>query len=142
MRSSIILLALALAACEESNTYVAPPPPKVTVATPLSAEITDYLEFTGTTDASAHVEVRARVAGVLQSMGFEPGTVVKEGDVLFLIDPDVYAAEVQRAEAAVAQAIVRHELPGDLVEVILAETAVHLGAPLELPDADGSDGDR
>jgi hypothetical protein len=46
------------------------------------------------------------------------------------------------AESAVAQAIVRHELPGDLVEVILAETAVHLGAPLELPDADGSDGDR
>jgi hypothetical protein len=46
------------------------------------------------------------------------------------------------AESAVAQAILRRELPGDLVEVILAETAVHLGTPLELPDADASDGDR
>jgi RND family efflux transporter MFP subunit len=108
-------LALSLAACEESNTYVAPPPPKVTIATPLSAEITDYLEFTGTTQASAQVEVRARVAGVLHSMGFEPGTEVQQGDILFVIDRDVYEAEVQRAEAAVAQA----EAASDLANATL-----------------------
>ena len=111
-RSPIVLVALALtlAACEESNIYVAPPPPKVTVATPLTSEITDYLEFTGTTEASARVEVRARVAGVLQSMGFEPGTEVQQGDILFVIDPDVYEADVQRAEAAVAQAVAASDL--------------------------------
>jgi len=106
----LLALVLLLAACEDSNTYVPPPPPKVTVATPLTSEITDYLEFTGTTEASAQVDVRARVAGVLQSMGFEPGTEVEKGDILFVIDPDVYAAEVQRAEAAVAQAEAASEL--------------------------------
>ena len=44
------------------------------------------------------------MAGVLDSMSFEPGTVVKAGETLFVIDRDVYEAEVQRAEAAVAQA--------------------------------------
>jgi RND family efflux transporter MFP subunit len=114
-RFLLCVLALVLAACEESNTYVAPPPPKVTIATPLSSEITDYLEFTGTTEASAQVEVRARVAGILQRMGFEPGTLVEQGDVLFVIDPDVYQAEVERAQAAVAQA----EAASDLANATL-----------------------
>ena len=64
----------ALAGCEEPNTYVEPPPPKVTVATPLVEDIIDYLEMTGTTVASGRVDVRARVSGELQSMHFQPGT--------------------------------------------------------------------
>ncbi|MGD8713963.1 MAG: hypothetical protein PVG70_05420, partial [Desulfobacterales bacterium] len=58
----IILLVLWLpAACKQKNTYVEPPPPKVTVAQPLQQEVIDYLEFTGTTRAFEEVEVRARV---------------------------------------------------------------------------------
>ncbi|MEM7021544.1 MAG: efflux RND transporter periplasmic adaptor subunit [Pseudomonadota bacterium] len=101
---------LALAACEEPNTYVAPPPPKVTIAEPVLAEVTDYLEFTGTTESSAQVDVRARVPGILESMSFEPGTEVEEGQSLFVIDRDVYQAEVQRAEASLAQAEASSEL--------------------------------
>ena len=101
---------LVLAACEEPNTYVAPPPPKVTIAEPVLTEVTDYLEFTGTTESSAQVEVRARVPGILESMSFEPGTVVEEGQSLFVIDRDVYQAEVQRAEASLAQAEASSEL--------------------------------
>ena len=104
LRVSCIVLASLLAGCEQANTYVAPPPPKVTVARPLIEEVTDYLEFTGTTVASEQVEVRARVAGVLQSMRFQPGTEVKEDALLFVIDPKEYEADLQAAQAELASA--------------------------------------
>ena len=110
MRHVLALLAVvALAGCEEANTYVEPPPPKVSVAQPLVEDIIDYLEMTGTTVASARVDVRARVSGELQSMHFQPGTEVEAGDLLFVIDPREYEAELEaaRAELAAAEAQVR-----------------------------------
>jgi hypothetical protein len=48
MRHAFAFLAfVALAGCEETNTYVEPPPPKVSVAQPLVEDIIDYLEMTG-----------------------------------------------------------------------------------------------
>jgi RND family efflux transporter MFP subunit len=88
-----------LAACEEKNTYVEPPPPKVTVAEPLQQEVIDYLEFTGNIRAFEEVEIRARVSGFLQSMHFTPGTRVDMGDLLFIIDPNEYQAEVNASTA-------------------------------------------
>ena len=88
-----------LSACEEKNTYVEPPPPKVTVAEPLQQEVTEYLEFTGNTRALEEVELRARVAGFLKSMHFTPGTMVDMGDLLFMIDPKEYQAELNAATA-------------------------------------------
>jgi RND family efflux transporter MFP subunit len=88
-----------LTACEQPNTYVAPPPPKVTVARPVVQEVIDYLEFTGNTRAIEEVEVRARVAGFLQSMHFTPGTQVEKGDLLFIIDPREYQAKLNAAKA-------------------------------------------
>jgi RND family efflux transporter MFP subunit len=101
----ILLLVWALAACgSQSNEYVEPPPPKVTVAKPLQQEVTDYLAFTGTTHAFEEVEVRARVAGFLQSMNFTPGTKVEKGDLLFVIDPREYQAELNAANAELRSA--------------------------------------
>jgi RND family efflux transporter MFP subunit len=64
--------------------------------------VTDYLEFTGTLDASEQAEVVARVSGVLKSMHFEPGTPVTEGDLLFIIEPEEYQADLQAAQAELA----------------------------------------
>lgn len=99
-----VLLAVLLAGCGDSNTYVEPPPPQVTVATPVIQDVTSYLEFTGTTAAIDHAEARARVAGVLESLHFTPGTYVEQGDLLFVIDPRQYEAELQAAEAELAGA--------------------------------------
>lgn len=101
---AVAVLAILLAGCGDSNTYLEPPPPQVTVATPVIQEVTDYLEFTGTTAAIDHAEARARVAGVLESMHFTPGTYVEQGDLLFVIDPRQYEAELQAAEAELAGA--------------------------------------
>jgi multidrug efflux system membrane fusion protein len=45
------------------------------------------------------VEVRARVAGFLESMHFTPATQVEKGDLLFVIDPREYQAEQNAAKA-------------------------------------------
>jgi RND family efflux transporter MFP subunit len=96
---AIPLAAWLLAACEQKNTYVEPPLPKVTTAQPLKQKVIDYLEFTGTTRAFEQVEVRARVAGFLQSMHFIPGTEVEKGAQLFVIDPREYRAALNAAKA-------------------------------------------
>jgi multidrug efflux system membrane fusion protein len=97
--AGIFLLVWILAACDQRNEYVEPPPPKVTVAEPLQQEVIEYLEFTGNTRAFEEVEIRARVSGFLQSMHFTPGTWVDRGALLFVIDPKEYQAEVNAATA-------------------------------------------
>jgi RND family efflux transporter MFP subunit len=104
---ALLAIPVVLVACEEQNTYVEPPPPKVTVAQPVIQEVTDFLEATGSLVASAEVEVRARVSGVLQSMQFTPGTPVKAGVPLFMIDPEEYAADLEAAQAELASAKAR-----------------------------------
>lgn len=106
-RSHIIGLGLAAGlafACGGSNTFAPPPPPPVTVARPQIDEIVDYLEFTGTTASSGRAEVRARVHGVLESMHFEPGSDVDAGQLLFVIEPTEYEAQLQAAGAELASA--------------------------------------
>ena len=98
------LATMALAGCDEANTYVEPRPPKVSVAQPMVREIIDYLEMTGSTVASGRVDVPARVSGELQSMHFQPGTAVEAGDLLFIIDPREYLAALQGAEAELGAA--------------------------------------
>jgi RND family efflux transporter MFP subunit len=73
----------------------------------LQQDVTEYLEFTGTTAAAAYVEVRARVSGLLEETLFEPGQSVRRGETLFRIDPAEYAATLQSAEADLAVAEAR-----------------------------------
>ncbi|WP_225767478.1 efflux RND transporter periplasmic adaptor subunit [Inquilinus sp. Marseille-Q2685] len=102
-----------LAACNESSStegQSAPPPPPVTVASPLVKRITEWDEFTGRYEATATVEVRARVSGYLQSINFADGAMVKQGDVLFVIDPRPYQAAVDSAKADLNSAQARLDL--------------------------------
>lgn len=102
-----------LAACNESSNgqgQSAPPPPPVTVASPLVKKITEYDEFTGRYEATARVEVRARVSGYLQAINFADGATVKQGDLLFVIDPRPYQATVDSAKADLASAQARLDL--------------------------------
>src|SRR5262245_49365064 len=115
-RLSIVSAAAALAAligalpaC--SKPPVAPPPPKVSTARPLQKEIIEWDVLTGRLQATETVEVRARVSGFLESVEFRDGAIVKQGDLLFVIDPRPYQAafdrsdaEVRRSEASLAHA--------------------------------------
>ncbi|HEX4130870.1 MAG TPA: efflux RND transporter periplasmic adaptor subunit [Pirellulales bacterium] len=77
-------------------------PPVVTVAKPIERVVTDYVDFTGRTDAVASVDVRARVTGYIVQMPFKEGSEVKVGDLLFEIDPRPYQAQYDHSAAVVA----------------------------------------
>jgi RND family efflux transporter MFP subunit len=79
-----------------------PPPPQVTVTKPERREVQRYGEFTGNTRAIEYAEIRARVSGTLEEMRFESGRFVEENDVLFVIEPEIYQAAFDEAQAAVA----------------------------------------
>lgn len=104
---NIVLLVLASCAaggCKkegEGNTYAPPPPPEVIVAHPVKQEVVAYKTYTGVVEASESVELRARVQGFLEKVGFQPGQQVKKGDVLFEIDKRQYQASVDQAVAQV-----------------------------------------
>jgi RND family efflux transporter MFP subunit len=97
----IILATLMTAACGEKNTFVAPPPPKVTVSQAVKQPVTDYLEFTGNTQAINTVQLKARVEGYLEKIFFKDGDQVKKGQLLFLIQENTYEAKLQQAEAEI-----------------------------------------
>ena len=86
---------------EDSRAKAGPPPPEVTVATPLVQKLTEWDEFTGRFEAVQQVEIRARVSGYLQEIRFEDGQHVEQGQVLFVIDPRPYQAAVDRAKAQI-----------------------------------------
>jgi len=92
--------ALLLSACGESNQYVAPPPPKVTVAKPLQRPVTRYLEATGNTSAVNSTDLVARVAGFIDQIDYQDGANVKKGTLLFTIEPEPYKVKLDQAKAA------------------------------------------
>jgi RND family efflux transporter MFP subunit len=68
------------------------PTPKVTTTAVVAQETIDSDEYTGQTEASETVEVRARVFGYLKSIDFKDGDFVTENQPLFTIEPDEYEA--------------------------------------------------
>src|SRR5205823_14652359 len=88
--------------CHHSPAQVAPgKPPALPVSQPVQREVTDYVDFTGRTDAVESVGIRARVTGYLVKMPFKEGAEVKKGDLLFEIDPRPYQAQLDQALAQV-----------------------------------------
>ena len=86
-------LVLCATGCQqEQSTAAEQLVPKVTTTAVVQQETTDFDEYTGKTEASEAVEVRARVFGYLKSIEFKDGDFVKEGQVLFTIEPDEYDA--------------------------------------------------
>jgi len=124
--TAVALLGLISSACGRG----APPPPPapgVTVAAVVQRDVNEWEEFTGRLQAVDAVEVRPRVSGYIEKLAFAEGKEVKKGDVLFVIDPRPYQAELARAEAQLAGARTRAELAKsevDRAERLIAVKAI------------------
>ncbi|MFT5837069.1 MAG: multidrug efflux system membrane fusion protein [Candidatus Azotimanducaceae bacterium] len=100
------LLAL-LAACSKADDSAAQQAPQalpVQVAHPLKKSVIEYTDFTGRLEAVEMVDVKPRVSGYIESIHFREGQKVKKGDLLFIIDPRPFQAQVNRFKAQVNQA--------------------------------------
>jgi RND family efflux transporter MFP subunit len=95
-----LFLPAVLAGCGESNTYVPPPPPKVTVAQPVKKTITRYLQATGNTAAVNTANLVARVPGFLETIKYKDGDLVKKGTILFTIEQETYELKYKQSQAA------------------------------------------
>lgn len=100
--ASGVIIAL-LAGCSPPAIAPQPPePPVVTVANPVERDIAPYTEYTGRTEAVKTVDIIPEVSGMVKSVSFKDGAIVKEGDVLYQIDPIPYQAQLDKTLADVA----------------------------------------
>ena len=108
------LAAIGLSGCNSANSKAPEGPaaggPPVTAAVVLEKTVNETQEFSGRLEAVERVDIRSRVSGFINQVNFKPGSLVKKGDVLFVIDPRPYQAEASRAEAAATSARAKADL--------------------------------
>ena len=105
---ALSLLAAALAGCgANAQENQAPPPPEVTVARPVLKPVEQFSEHTGRFVPFRSVDVRPRVSGYLQNVHFTEGQFVRQGQLLFTIDPQPFRAATDQRRAELAQADAR-----------------------------------
>jgi len=78
--------------------------PEVEVLQVQQEDVPVYGEWIGTLDGLVNADVRAQVTGYLQKQGYEEGRFVKQGQLLFQIDPRPFSAALGQAEGQLAQA--------------------------------------
>jgi membrane fusion protein, multidrug efflux system len=101
----ILVVAAASSACSRRDASKNPPPPqKVVVAPVIQRDEALFHEWIGTTQGDVTADIRPRVEGYLLRRVYTEGSLVKQGDVLFEIDPRQLEAQLRQAEANLEQA--------------------------------------
>lgn len=103
--AAVMAALIALAGCSGGGeSQAVPPPPEVTVATPLVGEVVDWDDFVGRFEAIDNVDVKPRVSGYLVGTHFRDGQYVRRGQLLFTIDARPAQAQLDQARAQLARA--------------------------------------
>src|SRR4249919_3349339 len=93
-RAASVFVALLAAGCSKQAPPPQRPAPQVGVVTVKPQSIPYIANFVAQTESSRQVDIVARVSGYLDRIAYREGELVKEGDVLFLIDPKPYQAQL------------------------------------------------
>jgi multidrug efflux system membrane fusion protein len=133
---------LSLGGCDQAETQAASassaPPPPVNVIVPVEQKVQEFDEFTGRIAAIDSLEVRSRVSGYIQSIGFKDGDEVKKGQLLYQIDPRPYQAELDAAKAQRGQAQAETDYAQRELERIEPLAKTGTASPQELSKAQDS----
>ncbi|AXQ27470.1 efflux RND transporter periplasmic adaptor subunit [Solimonas sp. K1W22B-7] len=122
--ASVLLNACSTSVAQEETAAPATP---VQVAEVPVRSIADWRDYTGEIEAQQRVDLRPRVAGYIQQVGFSEGALVKKGQLLFQIDPAPFAAQVERLRADLQRVEADQRLAGSRREravALLAENAI------------------
>src|SRR5262245_43416847 len=79
-----------------------PPPPEVAVGAVVQKDVPIYTEMVGQTSGVEDVEIRARLEGYVERVTYTEGSVVRKGDLLYLIDPKPFEAALAGAKGELA----------------------------------------
>lgn len=95
---------LILSACKPAEAPKALPPPDVLVTIAETRNVPVFREWIGTLEGSENAEIRARVTGYVRGRDYQEGSLVKQGDLLFEIDPRPFEAALNETNGQLAQA--------------------------------------
>lgn len=106
LASLTLASAFIFSACSKNEAVSQKPnsAPEVTVALPEKRAVEIWDSFTARLEGNKEVEIRARVSGYLSKICFKDGEFVKEGQLLFEIDPRPFIAVVKECEASIKEA--------------------------------------
>jgi RND family efflux transporter MFP subunit len=110
-RLALLTCGVAVVGCKQNHSQEPSAAPlTLDVSKPVAGAISNYEVFTGRTQALNYADIRARVNGYLKEANFKEGEDVKEGKVLFVIDPRPYDAALNQAKAnlALQQAVLNY----------------------------------
>lgn len=104
MKSLPLLVAAAIlcAGCGNEAPPPAPPPPDVAVGAVVQQDVPIYMELVGQTSGKEDIEIRARVEGYIDRVAYTEGSVVRKGDLLYVVDPKPYEASLAGAKGDLA----------------------------------------
>ena len=109
----VIIAVLFQASCKKNSADQKAPPPQTAIpvmaATAVEKDVPVELRAIGNVEAYTTVSVKSQVGGYLEKINFIEGHDVKEGDLLFIIDPRIYEAELKQAKANLAKDIAQLE---------------------------------
>lgn len=127
-----------LAGCDKPARPQAAPPPEVTVQTIVPHDVPVSFEYVGQTQSTQQVQVRARVDGFLDKRVYVEGSLVKEGDVMFLQDPKPFQAALDAAKGALAEQEAALQVANENLARVKPLAKLNALSQKDLDDATGS----
>lgn len=128
-----------MAGCDKKAAPPPPPPPEVTVLKVEPRDTPITYEFIATTQSPQEVNIVARVNGFLDKQLYTEGDIVKEGQVLFVMDQKPFIAQLAAMQAAHDQAKAAHDTAAANLRRVKPLAAVNALSQKDLDDATGSE---